>query len=42
MQDNAPSHRSYETKTNLLNKGIRWIKHPFYSLDLNLIEYVWN
>lgn len=42
MQDNAPSHHSYETKINLLNRGIRWVQHPPYSPDLNLIEHVWS
>jgi transposase len=42
MQDNALAHSSYKTKINLLDRAIRWIKHPPYSLDLNLIEHVWN
>jgi hypothetical protein len=41
-QDNASSHRSYETKTNLLTRYIPIIPAPRYSPDLNLIEYVWN
>ena len=42
IQDNAPSHRSIETKINLLDRHIPWIPWPRYSPDLNLIEYVWN
>ena len=41
-QDNASSHRSYETKTNLLIRHIPTIPAPRYSPDLNLIEHVWN
>jgi hypothetical protein len=41
-QDNAPSHRSYETKTNLLTRHIPTLQAPPYSPDLNLIEHVWN
>lgn len=42
MQDNAPAHRSLETRINLLDRHIHWIPWPPYSPDLNLIEYVWN
>jgi transposase len=41
-QDNASSHRSYETKLNLLLCHIPTIQAPRYSPDLNLIEHVWN
>jgi transposase len=42
MHDNAPSHRSFETRLNLLQRRIRHIEFPPYSPDLNLIEHVWN
>jgi transposase len=42
MYDNAPSHRSFETRLNLLQHRIRLIKFPPYLPDLNLIEHVWN
>ena len=42
MQDNAPSHRSAETMRNLRRRGISSIEWPPYSLDLNIIEHVWN
>ena len=42
MQDNAPSHRSYETQENLAKRRIPFIKFPRYSPDLNLIEHVQN
>jgi transposase len=40
MQDNAPSHRSQETKVNLALQQIPCIKFPLYSPDLNLIKHV--
>lgn len=40
QQDNAPSHRSLETKEWLLDHHIHWIAWPAYSPDLNLIEHV--
>lgn len=41
MQDNAPSHRSYETMANVHLRQIPYIKFPPYSPDLiNLIEHV--
>jgi hypothetical protein len=42
IQDNAHSHRSLETKLNLIRRGIRTIPFPPYSNDLNIIEHVWN
>ena len=42
MQDNAPSHRSYETRVNLHLRQIPYIKFHPYSPNLNLIEHVWN
>ena len=42
MQDNASCHRLRETKRNLQRRGIRYIRQPRYSPDLNLIKHVWN
>ncbi|PMD63617.1 uncharacterized protein K444DRAFT_522475, partial [Hyaloscypha bicolor E] len=41
-QDNTSSHRSYETKLNLLLRYIPIIQAPRYLPDLNLIKYMWN
>ena len=40
MHDNAAYHRSRETQKNLQRQGIRIIRWPWYSPDLNLIEQV--
>ena len=42
IQDNAPSHAARETIQDLLERGIRTIKWPAFSPDLNPIEYVQN
>ena len=38
MQDNAPAHRSLETRINLLERDIHWVPWLPYSPDLNPIE----
>ena len=40
MQDNAPLHTARTTVEDLQNKGIRIIRWPPYSFDLNLIEII--
>ena len=40
IQDSAPSHRARITQQRLRAQGIRTIKWPAYSPDLNILEYV--
>ncbi|KAL4500908.1 hypothetical protein ABPG72_020142 [Tetrahymena utriculariae] len=41
LQDNAPCHRSKETKDYLVQNSIETIAHPPNSPDLNPIEQIW-
>jgi transposase len=42
MQDNAPSHRAAETRTELREREVPTIFWLAFSADLNPIEHVWN
>ncbi len=42
MQDSAPGHAAVATITELVARGIRVVKWPPYSPDLNPIETCWN
>ena len=42
MQDNALIYRAYKVRDWFINNGIIQLEDwPPYSLDLNLIEYIW-
>ncbi len=41
-QDNDPKHTSVICKQTLNNIGIKWIKSPAKSPDLNPIELLWH
>ncbi|RYC58426.1 hypothetical protein CHU98_g7774 [Xylaria longipes] len=40
--DNAPGHAARATMADFRDRGIHVVEWPAYSLDLNLIETVWN
>lgn len=40
MQDNAPGHATKSTIEDLTERGIKTIKWPAYSPDLNPIENI--
>jgi transposase len=42
MQDRALGHAKKETLADLIERGIRKLSWPPFSLDLNPIETVWN
>ena len=41
-QDNDPKHSSFLCKTTLSNAGVKWLKAPAQSPDLNPIEMLWH
>ena len=41
-QDNDPKHTSRDCSETLANIGIKWIKSPAKSPDLNPIEMLWH
>ena len=42
QQDNDPKHQSKVAESWFLSKNVKWLPWSPSSLDMNIIEHVWN
>ena len=42
QQDNNPKHQSKVAESWFLSKNVKWLPWPSSSLDMNIIEHMWD